>query len=223
MTTDPRALRRIEARSLIAPLLFAALVIALFIASGCSSRTSKEGDAAGVVVVNAPAAGEVRRILVGEGVHVSAGAVIVEIAVRDERAAAPQPSEDPQARAARGVTVAQGEIEAARAEMVRTEVEVERLTPLVSAGQATQGELDGARARYYQAQQRFQHAQESAQSAQSGLIAARQPQAATQTAPAEQIVAARATSAGVVSVLNARIGERVTAGQPLATLRADSR
>jgi multidrug resistance efflux pump len=121
------------------------------------------------------------------------------------------------------LTAAQGEVEAARAEVVRTQVEVQRLTPLVVAGQASQGELDGANALYNQAQQKFQRAQEAARGAQSGLIAARQPTATTQAAPAERIVAARATSSGVVSVLNARVGERVTAGQPLATLRADSR
>jgi multidrug resistance efflux pump len=123
------------------------------------------------------------------------------------------------------VTTAQSEIEAARAEVVRTQVEVQRLTPLVSAGQASQGELDGANALYNRAQQRLQRAQESAQGAQSGLIAARQQgsTSATQAVPAERIVAARATSAGTVSVISARVGDRVTMGQPLATLRADAR
>ncbi len=195
---------------------------ALVCAAGCRSRESDEG--AGVVVVNSPAAGEVRRVLVSEGASVNAGTPIVEIAVRDERpVAVAQPTEDPQARAAQGVTAAQREIEAARADVVRTQVEVDRLTPLVQAGQATQGELDGARALYYRAQQRLQRAQDAAQGAQSGLIAARQQGAtvATQATPSERIVAATATSAGTVGVINARVGQRVTQGQPLATLRAD--
>jgi multidrug resistance efflux pump len=198
---------------------------ALLCAAGC--RTREAGEGAGVVVVNAPAAGEVRRVLVGEGAHVGEGAPIVEIAVRDERAAAQtQPTEDPQARAARSVTSAQTEIEAARAEVVRTQVEVQRLSLLVAAGQASQGELDGANALYNRAQQRLQRAQESAQGAQSGLIAARQPQqqgaaSAARVVTTERIVEARATSAGVVSVVNARVGDHVTMGQPLATLRAD--
>jgi multidrug resistance efflux pump len=196
--------------------------IALLCASGCRSRATN--DSGGVIVVNAPAAGEVRRVLVSEGARVPEGAAIVEIAVRDESPVAQaQPTDDPQARAARSITTAQSEIEAARAEVVRTQVEVQRLTPLVSAGQASQGELDGANALYYRAQQRLQRAQESAQGAQSGLIASRQPGAtsATQVVPTERIVAARATSAGTVSVISARVGERVTTGQPLATLRAD--
>jgi multidrug resistance efflux pump len=223
LTSVRRGRRRVVASSSLVALSF--LIVASLNASGCRARSTSESDAAGIIVVNAPAAGEVRRVLVAEGAHVAEGAPIVEIAVRDETggaAAQAQPTEDPQARAARGVTAAQGEVEAARAEVVRTQVEVQRLTPLVAAGQASQGELDGANALYNQAQQRFQRAQEAARGAQSGLIAARLPTATTPAAPSERIVAARATSAGVVSVLNARVGERVAAGQPLATLRADA-
>jgi multidrug resistance efflux pump len=125
------------------------------------------------------------------------------------------------------VAAAQTEIEAARAEVVRTEVEVQRLTPLAASGAATQGELDGARAQYDRAQQRFRAAQESAQGAQSGLVAARQPtfsssgSATAAATPAERIVAAQASSAGTVSIVSVRVGDRVTAGQPLATLRAE--
>jgi len=201
---------------------------AMLFAAGCHARTAGNDATAGVIVVNAPASGEVRRVLVAEGAHVAEGAAIIEIVVREDQpstSAQAQPTEDPQARAARGVTTARSEIETARSEVVRTQVEVERLTPLVASGQATQGELDGARAQYYQAQQRLQHAQDAAQSAQSGLIASRQQTATTapQVIPSERIVAAVATSAGVVSVINTRAGDRVTVGQPLATLRADSR
>jgi multidrug resistance efflux pump len=205
---------------------YALSLVALLLSAGCGSHRSDAQSGAGVIVVNAPATGEVRRVLVSEGASVSAGTPIVEVVVRDESAVAQtQPTEDPQARAARGVAAAQNEIEAARAEVVRTQVEVQRLTPLVAAGQASQGELDGANALYNRAQQRLQHAQESAQGAQSGLIAARQPglSSAAQNIPSERVVMATATSAGTVSVINARVGQRVTVGQPLATLRADSR
>ena len=188
-----------------------------------ASCARQEDEAAGVIIVNAPEAGEVRRVLVREGAAVNEGEGIVEIAVR---AAGQQPmarasAEDPQARAARGITAAQSEVEAARAEVVRTEVEVQRLTPLVAAGQATQGELDGARALYDRAQQRLRQAQDAARSAQSGLITARQrPLNTPAPTPAERIVVARATSAGTVRAISARVGDQVTAGQPLATLRA---
>ena len=204
-----------------------ALVLLLVAASASCSRggaNGNEGESGGIVVVNAPAAGVVRRVLVSEGVEVNEGAGVVEITVRTQpQPAQGAPTEDPVARAAKNIGSAQSEIEAARAEVVRAEVEVNRLTPLVAAGQASQGELDGARAVYERAQQRFQRAQSSAASAQTGLVAARQQQlngASAPSAPAEQTVVARATSAGRVAVVNVREGDVVTMGQPLATLRA---
>jgi biotin carboxyl carrier protein len=83
--------------------------------------------------------------------------------------------------------------------------------------------VDGERALYEQASQRLEKAKAAVQEAQSGLIAARQPTPNSSNAlpvPVEQIVAARASSGGTVSVLNIRVGERVVAGQPLATIRA---
>jgi multidrug resistance efflux pump len=202
-----------------------ALALAALVASpSCGSGKGTDEGEGGIVVVNAPAAGVVRRVLVSEGAQVNEGAGVVEIVVPQlPQIAQAGPTDDPVARAAQNVGTAQSQIEAARAEVVRAEVEVNRLQPLVASGQASQGELDGARAVYERAQQRFQQAQSAAQSAQSGLIAARQrPQTwpATAATPAEQVVVARATSAGRLSVLNVRVGEHVTAGQPLATLRA---
>jgi multidrug resistance efflux pump len=201
---------------------------ALLLLAACQSKVESDAtDARGIIVVNAPAAGEVRRVLVSEGMQVEAGTPVVEIAVPVEMRglSQPQATEDPQARARRSVGAAQGEIEAARAEVVRTEVEVQRLTPLVSSGAATEAQLDGARAEYERAQQRLQRAQSSAQEAQAGLVAARQPgrnsAPPTVLAPSEQLVTANATSAGTVSAVSARVGQRVNAGQPLATLRAN--
>ena len=197
---------------------------ALTVSSACQSQTSGGGDSRGVIIVNAPATGEVRRVFVREGVPVNEGAPIVEIAVRTEVPNAPQPqAEDPQARAARDIRSSQAAVEAARADVVRKEVEVQRLSSLVATGDAPQAQLDGARAEFEQAQRRLQQAQSSAQSAQTGIATARQ-QAQNQTTPAqtfsEQLVTARASSAGTLSVINAKVGDKVTAGQPLATLRA---
>jgi membrane fusion protein (multidrug efflux system) len=192
--------------------------------AGCGSSGGGEGETAGVVIVNAPAAGEVRRVLVSEGVRLKKGDAVAEMVVRAEGAAAPTPRpEDPVAAAGRNIASAQAEIEAARAEVVRAEVDVSRLTPLVASGQASQGELDGARATYERAQQRLQRAQSAAQGAQAGLVAARQPNrnVAPPTAPSEKVVYATATSDGTVSAVSVRPGARVAAGQPLATLRAE--
>jgi multidrug resistance efflux pump len=202
--------------------LASVLLSALVAAPSCGSR---EGDVeGGVVVVNAPAAGEVRRVLVKEGERLKKGDAVVEIAVRAEGIAAPtQRGEDPVSAAGRNIASAQAEVEAARAEVVRTEVEVSRLTPLVASGQASQGELDGARANYERAQQRLGRAQTAAQGAQAGLVAARQPNRTNTPTPtpSEQSVYAVASSDGTVSAVSARVGARVNAGQPLATLRAD--
>ena len=194
------------------------------------SRSSSEtttSDSRGIIVVNAPATGEVRRILVSEGVSVGAGTPIVEIAVQTEAPmATPSPGESAEARAARTFKAADAEIEAARAEAVRHDAEVQRLTPLVASGQASAAQLEGERALFEQAERRLQQAQEAKRNAEGGLLAARQPEqnqgsATMPTAPREKLVNATASSAGTVSVINARVGERVKEGQPLATLRAD--
>jgi multidrug efflux pump subunit AcrA (membrane-fusion protein) len=195
--------------------------------SACQSGgSSSVTDARGIIVVNAPAAGVVRRVLVSEGVSVNEGASIVEIAVQDQTPLiTPSPGESAESRAARNFKAADAEIEAARAEAVRHQAEVERLTPLVASGQASQGDLDGERALFEHAQQRLQQAQSAKRNAETGLLAARQPgqnQAGASTLPPrEQIISARASSAGTVSVISAHVGDHVTAGQPLATLRAN--
>jgi multidrug efflux pump subunit AcrA (membrane-fusion protein) len=206
-------------------LLLALALVPTLAGAACRSKGADENDSSGIVVVSAPSAGVVKRVLVGEGVRVASGAGIVEIALP---AAAPAPEaqgETPQQRAARNYQSANSEVEAARAEVVRHEAEVQRLAPLVAAGQASQGELDGERALYERAQQRLQRAQTGARDAQTGLVVAQQPGATRPTnaspTPREQLVTANTSSAGVVTVVSVRPGERVTQGQPVATLRAD--
>lgn len=200
----------------------------LVVSSACGSGGGGEESAArGIVVVNAPAAGEVRRVIAREGMVVNEGAPIVEIAVLTEGPRpTPSPGESAETRAAGNFRAADAEIEAARAEVVRHDAEVRRLTPLVASGEAPQAQLDGERALFERAQQRLQQAQDAKQRAEGELRAARQP-GPNQTGPVgpapprEQLVTAVASSAGTVSVVNVRVGERVKAGQPLATLRAN--
>lgn len=222
LTSSPRQTLKIVA-------LYALVLSAFGAGTSCrSSQTSDANQQYGVVVINSPAAGVVRRVLVNEGTQINAGTPIVEIAIQEQTPAlTPSPGESAEAQAARRVTASGAEIDAARTEVVKHEAEVLRLTPLVAAGEASQAQLDGERALYEQAQQRLQRAQEAEKQAQTGLLAARQPgaqaSAAQQPASRERIVVATATSAGTVSVINTRVGDRVTSGQPLATLRTDGR
>jgi len=73
--------------------------LAVFAAALAACGGGGSDEARGVIIVNAPVAGEVRRVLVREGMVVNEGTPIVEIAVRTEAQSAPQPSaEDPVAR-----------------------------------------------------------------------------------------------------------------------------
>ncbi len=211
----PHDVNKLRARFLVMLLL-----LLLVISPACKSAESEAEH--GIIVVNSPATGEVRRIISREGAVVNQGAGIIEIAVKsDVKDTQQSPADNPQARAVKNIESSQSEVEEARKDVIRTEVEVQRLTPLVASGNAPQAQLDGARAEYDRAQQRLKKAQASAQDAQAGLVAARQPSLnPTPLAPTEQIVTAVASSAGTVTAISVQVGARVTAGQPIATLRS---
>ena len=192
--------------------------------AACRPGVRSGGTPPGLVVVNAPAAGEVRRVLVGEGALVSEGAAVVEIAVAEGRPG-PARGEDPAARARSAVRGARGEVAAAEAEVGRASVEAQRVESLVAAGAAPRAQLDAARAQYQQAQERLERLREAAQSAQDNFVAQEGSarRGAGDGGPPERIVAARATSAGEVRAVSVRPGQRVSAGQPLATVAAGAR
>lgn len=222
--------------------VFAICLLSLLLAAACQSSTSNS-ESANIVVVNAPVAGKVKRIVVAEGVHVDRGAPLVEIAVESEPVSVATPKgPGAEARAAQSYQAADAEIAAARAEVVRHEAEVGRLTPLVNSGEAAPGQLDGERALYEQAQRRLTQAQQAKRNAEGALLAARQPnqsqgeeaggqpsEVSGQTSevrtsaspPREQIVSAVAVSPGTIAVINVRVGETVKLGQPLATIRGE--
>lgn len=205
-----------------------ALAFSLPLMAAACRSSGTENSRPGIVVINAPATGEVLRVLVNEGAQVSEGAPLFEITVElQEPRQAPSPGESADARAARNIKTAEAEIEAARAEVVRHEAGVMRLTPLVASGQVPQAQLDAERSLYEQAQRRLQQAQDASRKAQTELLAARQPTAqanAAQTSVTRvEMVVARATAAGTVAVISTRVGDRVSSGEPLATLRTDAR
>jgi multidrug efflux pump subunit AcrA (membrane-fusion protein) len=201
-------------------------LLSLLLAAACQSANENANDTGSIVVVNAPAAGQISRVLVGEGVHVDRGTPIVEILVQSEAVAAATPARaEAEAKAIVNYESLDKQIELARADAVQREVEVARLTPLVSSGEAPQGQLDGARALYEEAQRRLTSLQAAKKNAEGALLAARQPNQSQGTnvpSPREQIVSAVASSPGKVAIISVRVGDRVKVGQPLATLRADN-
>lgn len=208
-----------------APLLSLLMLLMLFACAACRSSNTNSPDASseGLVIVNAPATGEVRRVLVSEGT------TIAEIAVRQEipNANAPTQSNDPQARARSAAQTMQSQITAARAAAERASIEAERVNALVASGAAPQPQLDAARAEYQKAQEQLQRAQ---QGSSGGAVAPAASQAnnanvaqSATNASREQIIVARVSVAGTVSVIAVRAGQQVTAGQPLATIRTNDR
>jgi len=205
-------------------IIFSIASLALLFTPTCQS--ARPGDnQTGIVVVNSPAAGRVTRIVAAEGVHVEQGTPVVEISVQSEANASASPVRDgSEAKAVSSYQSADAAIEAARAEVVRHEAEVTRLTPLVDSGAASQGELDGERALYEQAQRRLTQAQEAKRNAESALLAARQPNQSQVNVPTprEHIVSAVSSSPGKVAVISVRVGDLVKVGDPLATIRTDN-
>jgi len=204
----------------------ALLLLSAFIVSTTACRSSESDETPrGLVVVNATATGVVRRVLASEGAPISENAPIIEIAVQSEPPASPQAQAgNPQSQAQAASAVAQREIQAAEADVQRAAVEVQRVEPLVASGSAAQAQLDAARSQYQQAQEKLQRAKDKAQSAQRNLVL-QEGRAQSQSAarPSEQIVAVRVSASGVVRVISVREGQRVTAGQPIATVAADKR
>ena len=205
---------------------FVCLIPLLLTVVACRSAQNENGASeANIIVINAPATGQVSRILAAEGVHVDKHTPIIEIVVqRMDVAATPKPGESAEAQAIRNYKAADAEIEAARAEAVRHGAEVDRLTPLVASGEISQGQLDGERALFESAQRRLQQAQDAKKNAEGGLIAARQPGLNRGNPSPESsgnIVSAVSTSAGTVAIISARVGDEVKVGQPLATVRVD--
>jgi multidrug efflux pump subunit AcrA (membrane-fusion protein) len=199
-------------------LIYAALSL-LLLTGGCGAFKKKDSaNASGIIVINSPASGEVRRILVSEGSAVSAGTPIIEIAVQEE-SQTPQPEEDAGIRARNSYRAAQSQVTSAQADAERAAVEVQRVRGLVSGGNAPQSQLDAAQAEYQRAQVRLQAAQSSVQSAQTGIVI--QEGKTDSPNPAvvpEKIVRATSTSAGILRVLNAKPGQHVSVGQPIATV-----
>ena len=111
----------------------------------------------------------------------------------------------------------------ARANLTNAQRVFERQQTLLAAGGVTEQELDASRTSLTVARARLEAAERQVANRQSALAASQQQQAAAtaQTTKANvrlTYTEISAPSAGVVDVRAARVGEVVTAGQPIVTL-----
>jgi multidrug resistance efflux pump len=216
---DTARSRAIQARSFGVMLALTLLTLVMNAACRSSNRNETPAD---LVIVKATAAGEVRRVLVSEGAAVNEGAPVIEIAVKVDAPADEQNKAEGQEQARAALDAAQREIADAEAEVSRTSVEVQRVESLVRAGAAPQAQLDAARAQYQQAQERVERVRDSARSAQTGIVS-RQENRSSTTMQGERIIGVPAPASGTIRVISARVGQRVTAGQAIATMSSQAR
>lgn len=185
----------------------AAIVITLSLVTACRSSENPKAD----IVINAPASGVVRSVLVVDGASIDKDAAIIEIVVASQTTAQQKDQSD---KAAQAAIAASKDVVSAEAEANRTLGDLNRIEPLVKRGLASQAELDKARAQDQDAQARLKRARDRVESARQ--------QRNEPPLTNEEIVAVRAPSAGKIREIGVIAGQQVTAGQPLAKLSTGS-
>ncbi|HTL35128.1 MAG TPA: efflux RND transporter periplasmic adaptor subunit [Kofleriaceae bacterium] len=181
------------------------------------------------VIVSSQVGGRVRQLLVAEGATVAANQVIATLEQGELQADRAFYARSAEAVAAQ-VEASRAEIAAAvaqdseaRATLANAQRLFDRSQALLVGGGVSQQELDAARTTLSVAQARARAAERQVANRESALAASQQQQAAAaaQTAKANVRLTyseITAPSAGVVDVRAARVGEVVTAGQPIVTL-----
>ena len=181
------------------------------------------------VIVSSQVAGRVSKLLVTEGTAVLPNQVIATL----------EPGELQADRAfyARSADAVVAQVEASRAELAAAVAQdsearanltdakrtFDRTAALLVGGNVAEQEVDAARTALSVAQARAQAAERQVANRQSAVFATQQQQAAAaaQTTKANvrlTYTEITAPSAGIVDVRAARVGEVVTAGQPIVTL-----
>lgn len=143
----------------------------------------------------------------------------VEIEVNSETLNTP-PEKDLSKPSAATVQNAQKEVDAAQNEVERTSVEMHRMEALVASNSAPQAQLDAARADFQKAQEKLQASKEREKSRETQMLIEKSRGAAStaETISPPKIVTARVPVVGTLRVLNARVGQKIKAGQILATV-----
>ena len=181
------------------------------------------------LIVSSQVGGRVGRLMVGEGDSVALNQVIATLEPGELQADRAFYARSAEAVAAQ-VEASRAELAAAvaqdseaRANLTNAQRQFDRQQTLLTAGGVTEQELDASRTSLTVARARVEAAERQVANRQSALAASQQQQAAAtaQTAKANvrlTYTEITAPSAGVVDVRAARVGEVVTAGQPIVTL-----
>lgn len=191
--------------------------ILIFSGASCGSSSENAHAPDGLVVVNATKAGTIKRILINEETDVKENTVLLEIAVPSvntipsANANRPQPQNETQ-NPGKALSTAEDDLQ-------RASVELQRIEPLVTSGNAPQSHLDAARAQYQQAQERVDQLRRTAQNPPPNIVMQQSNNVPAQSSQqAENIVAVRAPVAGNVRVISVRVGQQVKAQQPIMTI-----
>ena len=179
------------------------VTLSLVIFSACRHSAPQQEQS---IVVNAPATGIVRAVLVEEGEGVDKDAIIIQIAVPAEQEASPPGNNKEQEREANAARLA---LTAAQDVASATSRDVARIEPLVKRGLASQQELDKARMQAQNAQEQLRIVREKLNIAESKR---------NQTSPdrsKEEILSVRAPAKGNVE-LSVQAGQRVSRGEAVA-------
>ena len=193
-------------------------MVALLVTTSACQKADEGRDADNLVVINAPVAGQVRRVLIREGTQVGEGTAIIEIAVHSSSVDSQNSTVDQQRQSRVAVESSAKEIVEAEAEVQRALVDVQRAEQSLASGFGSQAEVDAARARFLLAQQRLDGLREKAQAARDNLTYQRGKASPAPATPSEEIVAVRVPASGTVRAISSRVGQQVAEGQPLATL-----
>lgn len=200
---------------------FTLIVASLVGATSACHRPDEGSGPDNLIVINAPVAGQVRRVLVREGTQVGEGTAIIEIAVRTSAGWPQDSSGERQKQSRAAVETSLKEVVEAEADAQRALVDVQRAEQSLASGFGSQPEVDAARARHQQAQQRLDAIREKAQTARDNLTFQRGRASSNSAAPREEIVTVRVTAPGKVRAISSRVGQQVEQGQPLATLSTE--
>lgn len=194
------------------------LICTIVFSAACQSKKTVDTPE-NLFVVKSPADGIISKVLVSEGAKVGKDAVLVEIEVKSETLNDPI-NERPKNNTDINLQAVESEVENTEREVERTSVEVQRVESLVSSNSAPQSQLDAAQADFQKAQKNLQNMREKKKSQETAILIekSRGQNSISENAPQNKTVTARVPVEGILKVINARVGQKVKTGQPLATV-----